>query len=120
MCIPRKKFFEVDCYDDNGLKKAGFSAKEIPLLRDYLSLGAYASIRYGFDSVYKVKLKRTLSGTDKPKDDTENLKAKITSINEESASHKNQLYKAEKVLKDYKKKVSAELSEQEADRQELN
>ena len=119
MCIPRKKFFEVDCYDDNGLKKAGFSAKEIPLLRDYLSLGAYASIRYGFDSVYKVKLKRTLTGTDKPKDDTENLKAKITSINEENASLKNQLYKAEKALKDYKEKVSAELSEQEADRQEL-
>ncbi len=85
---PEEKFFEVDCYEDNGLKKAGFSAKEIPLLRDYLSLGAYASIRYGFDSVYKVKLKRTLIGTEKPNDDTEKLKAKITSINEENASLK--------------------------------
>lgn len=119
MCIPRKKYFEVVGYDDNGLKKSGFSAKELPLLRDYLSLGAFAANKFGFDSVYNVKMKRILTESDKSKDDPSELKAKIASINEENASLKNQLYKAEKALKDYKEKVSAELSEQEADRQEL-
>ena len=119
MCIPRKHFFEVGCYDDNGLKKAGFSAKEIPILKDYLSLGAFASIKYGFDTVLKVKLKRVLNKSEEKRDDPAELKAKIASINEENASLKNQLYKAEKALKDYKEKVSGEVSELEADRQEL-
>ena len=95
MCIPRKKYFEVVGYDDNGLKKSGFSAKELPLLRDYLSLGAFAANKFGFDSVYKVKMKRILTESDKSKDDPSELKAKIASINEENASLKNQLYKAE-------------------------
>ena len=118
MCIPRR-CLEAYGYDDNSLKKSGFAAKEIPILKDFINFGSSTYLRSGFDSVINVKLKMVLAKVQEKKDDPAELKAKIAAINEENASLKNQLYKAEKTLKDYKEKVSGEMSELEADRQEL-